>query len=247
MSLTYEERLSDSPYVETITHGWTSNAGSSIRPAEMNWHMVLVRVNGSFRSIVVGPWANAGVASWGEGAEIIWIRFKLGTFMPHMPTRKFLDTELILPEAAGKSFWLKSSAWQLPNYENVDTFIDRLAHDELLVQDPVVRASLQYQLPETPSRTVRHRFLQATGLTQTYIRQIERAQQAEAFLRQGKSILDTVFEAGYFDQPHLTRSLKQFIGYTPAQIVRMSQPACHSVQDDTATLEYDTNVLEKIS
>jgi AraC-like DNA-binding protein len=75
-----------------------------------------------------------------------------------------------------------------------------------------------------PSRTVRHRFLRATGLNASRIRQVKRAQHAQALLRQGVSILDTVDEAGYFDQPHLTRSLKQFIGYTPAQIIRSSQP-----------------------
>jgi AraC-like DNA-binding protein len=38
------------------------------------------------------------------------------------------------------------------------------------------------------------------------------------------SILDTLHQAGYFDQPHLTRSLKYFIGQTPAQIMHHSQP-----------------------
>jgi methylphosphotriester-DNA--protein-cysteine methyltransferase len=59
-------------------------------------------------------------------------------------------------------------------------------------------------------------------LTQGYIRQIERARHALALLQQGASILDTVHNAGYFDQPHLTRSLKHFMGQTPAQIVRMN-------------------------
>jgi methylphosphotriester-DNA--protein-cysteine methyltransferase len=74
------------------------------------------------------------------------------------------------------------------------------------------------------ARTVRHRFLRATGLTQLHIYQAERARRAEALLRQGVSILDTVFEAGYYDQPHLTRSLKRFIGHTPAQLIRFSLP-----------------------
>lgn len=224
MTIIYEERLSDSPYVETITHGRTVSDGFSIRPAEIHWHMVLVRHNGNVQLLVVGPWTKAGVASWGEGAEILWIKFKLGTFMPHLPTTNLRDMETILPEAASKSFWLKSSAWQFPNYENVDTFVDRLVRDNVLVRDPVVNAALQDQLSEMSSRTVRHRFLQATGLTQSHIRQMKRAQQAKTLLQQGVSILDTVHEAGYFDQPHLTRSLKQFIGYTPVQIIRLSQP-----------------------
>jgi AraC-like DNA-binding protein len=223
MTIIYEQRASDSPYIETITRGWTASDGSTIRPAESHWHMVFVRVNGRVLPLVVGSLTTAGIASWGEGAEILWIKFKLGTFMPHLPVRKFLDVETILPNGACDSFWLKSAMWQFPDFENVETFVNRLVREDILVRDPVVNAALQDQLPKVASRTVRHRFLQATGLTQSHIRQMNRAQQAMALLRQGVSILDTVHEAGYFDQPHLTRSLKQFIGYTPAQILHMEK------------------------
>ena len=97
-------------------------------------------------------------------------------------------------------------------------------HDEILCCDPVVNAALGDHLPDMSSRTLRHHFRQSTGLSENYIRQMQRAQQAADLLQQGTSILDTVHEAGYFDQPHLTRALKHFIGYTPAQILRMSQP-----------------------
>jgi hypothetical protein len=186
--------------------------------------MVLVKQQGHIQQLVVGPLTMAGVLPFVEGVELLWIRFKLGIFMPHLPTRDFLNCETPLPGAASRSFYLKGSEWQFPDYENADTFVNRLVRDEVLVCDPVVNAALQDQLPEAASRTVRHRFLQATGLTQTYIRQMKRAEQATALLQQGVSILDTVHELGYFDQPHLTRSLKQFIGYTPGQILRMNTP-----------------------
>ena len=224
MSLIYEERLSDSPYIELITHGRTTGEGVSIRPAECHWHLVLVKYQGKPQAIVTGPLRTSGVVNWIEGLEMVWIKFKLGTFIPHLPTRKLLDVETPLPEAASNSFWLKGSAWQFPNYENADTFVDRLVRADVLVQDTVVSAALQDQLPEMSSRTVRHRFLQTTGLTQNHIRQYERAQEAARLLRQGVPILDAVFELGYFDQPHLTRSLKQFIGHTPAQLARLDNP-----------------------
>jgi AraC-like DNA-binding protein len=246
MSLIYEERSSDSPYVETVIHGWTVGDGSTIRPAETHWHMVFSRHSGRIHPLIVGPLTTAGVASWGEGGEILWLKFKLGTFIPHMPTRSLLDTETLLPGAASNSFWLKGSAWQFPDYENVDTFVDRLVREGLLVSDPVVHAALQDQLPDMSLRTVRHRFLRATGLTQSHIRQVERARQAEALLKQGVSILDTVFEAGYFDQPHLTRALKQWVGYTPAQIVQMSQPeTCQTIQDNAPKMAYHVDVLTR--
>jgi len=37
-------------------------------------------------------------------------------------------------------------------------------------------------------------------------------------------VSDSPYQVGYFDQPHLTKSLKQFIAYTPAQIARLHQP-----------------------
>ena len=224
MSIIYEQRSSDSPYVETITHGWTVSAGSPVRPAESHWHMVMVKQDGSARLLVVGPLTTAGVVSWTEGAELVWIKFKLGAFMPHLPARDCLDAETILPGAADQSFWLKGSAWQYPGPEDVETFVDRLAREQVLVCDPLVKAVLQDHPLEMSPRTVRGRFLRATGLTQSRIRQIERARRAAALLEGGVSILDVVFELGYFDQPHLTRSLKRFVGKTPAQIDSISRP-----------------------
>ena len=63
------------------------------------------------------------------------------------------------------------------------------------------------------------RFVRATGLTYSAFRQTERARHATDLLRSGVPIADVVHDAGYFDQPHLTRSLKRLIGLTPGQIV----------------------------
>ncbi|MEJ2597010.1 MAG: helix-turn-helix domain-containing protein [Anaerolineales bacterium] len=222
MTILYEERPSDSAYIESVMRGRTASDGRTIRPAEAHWHMVLLRLYGKAQLLVVGPWTSSGVITYTAGADLLWIQFKLGTFMPHLPVRDYRDVETTLPGAASQSFWLKGSAWQYPDYENVETFISRLAREDVLVRDPVVDMALQGHLQEgISSRTVRHRFLQATGVTQGQIRQMKRAQRAVTLLEQGIPILDTVFESGYFDQPHLTRSLKRFTGYTPAQITHL--------------------------
>jgi AraC-like DNA-binding protein len=224
MSLIYTERASDSPYVETVINGFTVSDGSTIRPSEIHWHMVFTKVNGVVLPIMTGPLTSSGVASWGGDAEILWLKFKLGTFMPHLPPKQLLNTECVLPEASSQKFWLNGSAWQFPDFENVDIFVNRLVREGTLQFDPVVHAALQDEAQDTPSRTVRHRFLRSTGVTQSHIRQYERAQHAKSLLQQGVSILDTVFEAGYFDQSHLTRSLKQFIGHTPGQRIALASP-----------------------
>jgi AraC-like DNA-binding protein len=166
----------------------------------------------------------AAPVSYTEGDEYLGIRFKLGTFMPYLPPRNLLDGAALVPQATRKTFWLGDSHWQLPDYENVETFVARLVRSGMLVRDPIVGAVLQDRATDMSLRSVRRRFLLATGLTQSTIRQIERARHASALLQQGVSILDTVYQAGYADQPHMTRSLKRFIGQTPAQIVRVSNP-----------------------
>lgn len=220
MSISFEQRASDSPYIESITRGHTLTTDAPVRPAETSWHLVVVRQQGAARVVVVGPWTSAGHTFYTEGAELLWIKFRLGVWMPHLHTRRIRDSETVLPSMQ-RSFQLSGSTWEMPEYDNVETFVDRLARREMLMQDPVVDAVLHGHPQYYSPRTIRHRFLHVTGLTYSHIRQVERAQRAADLLQQGASIPDAMFETGYFDQPHLTRSLKQWIGHTPGQLARM--------------------------
>ena len=49
---------------------------------------------------------------------------------------------------------------------------------------------------------------------------IERARFATQLLREGRPPVDVAHDAGYFDQAHLTRSLRKLIGLTPGAIAR---------------------------
>jgi hypothetical protein len=153
-------------------------------------------------------------------AEWLGIRFKPGAFLPSWPARELVDGGVTLPEAMPASFWLEGSAWQVPDYENADTFVERLCRAGLLLIDPAVPAALRGELKNASLRTVQRRFLQAIGVTRSAARQIERARYAALLLKRGDSIADATYEAGYFDQPHLTRSLKRLIGQTPAELLR---------------------------
>jgi len=160
-----------------------------------------------------------------EGTEWFGVTFQLGVFLPAIPVCDLLDTQAILPLAPRSSFALDGSSFQLPDYENVETFVARLAREQALAVDPLVQAVLAGQSPEMSSRTVRRRFVYATGLPHKTIERIEQANQAVTLLEQGVSLLDAAYQAGYADQPHMTRSLKHFIGQTPAHIARIRKPA----------------------
>ena len=223
MGFSFDERLLDTSFVETIWRTQSEQGGSFMSLAESRWGIVVTKQYGKTILTLRGPESKAMPAPVPENAEFFGIIFKLGTFMPHLPNIKLVDHELHLPEAASKSFYLHGSSWQFPNFENADTFVDRLVREGMVVRDPVVEDALNGYLPEITLRSIQRRFLRATGLTHGAIRKIQRAQKAMALLQQGVSILDTVFEAGYADQPHLTRSLKFLMGQTPAQLIRQTQ------------------------
>jgi AraC-like DNA-binding protein len=224
MIFTFAERPSDSSFVERIWYAQSERAGAFSSLATSHWEMVVARHNGKMTLTVRGPETKATPVYCSVQAEWFGIIFKLGSFMPHLPASDLIDGSVDLPEAASTSFWLHGSVWQFPNYDNADTFVDRLVREGLLVRDPIVDAVLRHQPQALSPRSIQRRFLRATGLTQGSIRQIERARYATTLLQQGLPILDTVVQAGYADQAHLTRSLKYFSGKTPAQIVRKTEP-----------------------
>jgi AraC-like DNA-binding protein len=225
MIFNFEERLSDSPFVEGIWRAQSERTGDFLSIAMSRWEMVVSKYKDKTYLTVRGPETKATALHVSTvGTEFFGIRFKVGTVMPSVPASSLVDADLNLPAASSKSFWLNGSAWQFPSYENADTFVDRLVHQDLLVRDPVVETALQGQLKDLSIRTVRRHFLRTTGLTQNAVHQIERARYATVLLQGGLSILDVIDEAGYYDQPHLTRSLKSFIGQTPTQLRQKNGP-----------------------
>jgi AraC-like DNA-binding protein len=219
-----EDRPSDSPFVDRVWHAQSEHTGDLISIAMSHWEMVVSRYQDKTYMTIRGPETKAtSLPVTVVGTEFFGIRFKVGTVLPYLPASTLVDEDINLPDASTKSFWLNGSAWQFPNYENAETFVAWLAHQDLLARDPVVEGALQGQPRNLSVRTARRHFLRTTGLTQKTIRQIERARYATVLLQEGMSILDVVHAADYFDQPHLTRSLKHFIGKTPTQIMQKNE------------------------
>lgn len=220
MPLYIEDRPSDSPFVERIWHSRSENISTFTSIAVATMELVYWKQDGITQIAVRGPETQASISPVPEDTEFFGIMFRSGTFMPHLPVNRLVDANVVLlPSASSQSFWLKGSAWELPNYENADTFVDWLVRDELLVREPVVDDVLKGFTPFLSVRSVERRFLQATGLTQRTIHQIERARQATILLQQGTPIVETAYQMGYFDHAHLTKSLKHYIGQTPTQIM----------------------------
>ena len=221
MNSLFEGRGSDSPYIEAVWRGRAGSEYAPVCPASSRWHLLFLRQHGRLNVSVEGPLTRATPVTQAEGTEWFGVTFPLGTFLPSVSIKNLLDERAMLPLTANTSFVLAGSSLPLPDYDNVETFVQRLVREDLLVSDEIVKAVLAGRPPQVSLRTVRRRFLLATGLTYKALSQIERARQAAALLSQGLSLFDAAYQAGYADQSHMTRSLKHFIGFTPAHLARI--------------------------
>ena len=225
----FEERGSDSSFVELIWRNRSQNGGPFTSIAVSHWQLVVTRYEGRTTMTVRGPETKASHALAPAGAEHFGVYFQVGTYIPQLPASRFTDGMVDLPQATGNSFWLGGSAWEYPTYENADLFVDRLVRAGLLVRERAVEAVLHGASPDLSVRSLQRRFLHTTGLTFGAVRQIERARRATLLLRAGASISEIAFQAGYSDQPHLTRALKRYVGQTPGQLREAAEPLQLSV------------------
>jgi AraC-like DNA-binding protein len=221
---TFEDRSSDSPFIERVWRAQSDIAGPFLSIAMSHWEMVVTKGFGGTLLTLRGPESKVTSLHCPAGGEWIGIRFPVGTVMPHLPASGLVDESINLPHAGARAFWLHGSAWQFPNFENAETFVARLVRKGLLTRDRVVNDARQRQFDGVSVRSAQRHFVRTTGLTQDTIRQIDRARYATVLLQNGMSTAQVVSDAGYYDQPHLCRSLKRFIGQTPVQIAARAEP-----------------------
>jgi hypothetical protein len=190
--------------------------------ASVNPGIGFARVGGTTTVHLRGPATKASTLSCPRDAEYFGADFRLGAYLPLFPPARLANLEdAVLPTLPDGRILLGGRAWEMPTPQNVDVFIARLGRAGLLVFDPVVEELWHGGAIRTmPERTAQSRFMRAVGLSRRKLEMIERGRHAARLLRAGRAIADVVFDAGYHDQPHLSRSLRQLIGHTPAEVAR---------------------------
>ena len=217
-SLGFEVRHSDAPLIDCVWRCDSADGGDLVSVASSHWHLVVSTTDGRTEVSVHGPETVAVRGPMPPGSSWLGIRFGLGVTLAGAPMDRLVDGNLALPAAAHRSFRWKGTAWQLPNYDHAEGLVVRLEREGLLFPDPLVAATVSGTAVDPSLRTVQRRFQAVTGLTRRAYRQIERARLAAVRLREGATPATVAHELGYADQPHLTRSLRRFLGHTPAQL-----------------------------
>ncbi|MEV0196565.1 helix-turn-helix domain-containing protein [Nonomuraea sp. NPDC050691] len=218
MGLEVESRPSDSPYIERVWRSTSHDVSRMTSIAAAHWDLVFWQHRGQVNVAVLGPESKASQALVPEDATFFGILFSLGTSMPHLPISGLVDGSAEIPDATRESFWLKGSSWRLPDYDNAEAFVRRMVREGVVERDPLVAAALDDASPDVSERTLQRRFVAATGLTRGAIRQIDRARRAAVLIQEGVPIQDVIHRLGYFDQPHLARSLTRYIGRTATRL-----------------------------
>ncbi len=224
MGLETEDRASDSPYVARVWRSHSSGVDRMTSVATSHWELVVWEHRGDMHVAVRGPETTATASEVPDDSASFGITFTHGTSMPHLPMSRLVDADLESPHATRKGFLLRGDEWALPDFDSAEDFVTRLVREGVLVRDPLVGDVVQGEQPLVGTRSVQRRVAASTGLTQGAIRQIERAREAAILLGDGLAALDVVHRLGYYDQPHLARSLSRFVGRTATQLRRPEAP-----------------------
>ncbi|MCZ7413692.1 MULTISPECIES: helix-turn-helix domain-containing protein [unclassified Streptomyces] len=218
MGLEIESRPSELPHIERVWRSRSEGVSRMTSVATSHWELVFWEHQGRAEAAVLGPEAKASRAPVPEDAAFFGISFALGTSMPHVPVSRLVGGNAAIPDVTRRSLWLKGSAWHVPGYDNAEAFVRRMVREGIVDVDPVVPAVLRGACPDVSDRTLQRHFVAATGLTRGAIRQIHRARRAVLLVQEGVPAQQVVHRLGYFDQPHLARSLKRYAGRTATQL-----------------------------
>lgn len=219
--LEFDDRESDSPFVERVWRSRSWTGGPFLSMAEGNIELIVTRLPGFLAVTLRGPVSRGSFIECPPNGEWLAIRFRLGTYLPGIPTAALIDHQDVpLPVTPNGRFWLSDMTWEIPGYDTAESLVARLARAGVIARSHATDAAAEGDVDWMSRRSVQRHFRRVTGMTFSSYQQIQRARLAASLLASGSSVLSATFEAGYFDQAHLTRSVKQLIGITPARLAR---------------------------
>ena len=210
-----------SPLVEAVTHTRYAEAGSALMQPDGCWDIVIFKGAQGTTVLRTGLTTAPVTHEFAAGDEILSIAFKPSSYMSLMPGEDMRDQGVVLEAIGRDRFSLGSDVLEVPTFDTVDSFVQRLIRNGIVEDNRLVASIVSGHPMAMSERTMQRHFLKTTGVTYKTFTQIERAQKALALLQQGRPGADVAFALGYADQPHMIRSVKAIMGLKPSQISRV--------------------------
>ncbi len=184
------------------------------------WHLILSRTRGRLLAGLRGPETRATTAPVPPDTEFLGVRFALGTVLRPHSAASIIDRYAPFPVTDSGRIVIGGEDWEAPTYENVEHFIRRLRDAGLLVRSRLGDEEHVAGHPDAgpTARTLQRRYRAITGLSQTAVTQIDRANAAATMLRDGHDWRRVVETLGYFDQAHLAHALRRYVGRTAREL-----------------------------
>lgn len=215
----FDDRPSESPYIARVWRSWSDDITRVTSIASAHWTLITWWERGRPRVAAHGPERGAVSAPVPPHTHWVAIRLALGTVLARVPPDRIVDTDVEFPDVSRGSVRLFGHTLPLSDwYHSAEEHVHGMVRAGVIVRDPIVTDILRGRSPEVTARTVRRRFLRATGLTPGAVRQIERARDAAVRIQGGAPFARVAYDLGYYDQPHLARSLGRFIGHTGTEL-----------------------------
>jgi hypothetical protein len=231
VTLEFEHRDAD---IEVVDRVWRSRSDAEqtmTSAARTCWHLIVWRKSGILHAGLRGPETKATTAPVPNETEFLGVRFALGTVLRPIPVGTIIDGFAPFPVTESGRIIIGGDYWEAPTYDNVEIFVRRLQRAGLLArarlgdEDHEVRECTD----DSPSvRTLQRRYRAITALSRTAVKQIDRANAAAAMLRDGCDWRVVIDRLDYFDQAHLGRALRRYIGRTAGELRADDQPASMS-------------------
>ncbi|WP_141912708.1 helix-turn-helix domain-containing protein [Micromonospora sp. A202] len=220
MGLRFTTRGSASPWVDTVWTCTSEQVTTMTSVAGVRWGLVFWEQAGLPYAAISGPETRTATAPVPvpEGATFTGIEFAVGTSLRAVPAPALTNGGIALPDTTRRTFRLDGQRWETPFPDDAEALVDRLVRAGVVVRDVLVADVLRGHRPAVSGRTVERRFRAATGLTQGAVRQIERARTAAELLAAGDPATEVVVKLDYFDEPHLARALRSYVGRTVGQL-----------------------------
>jgi hypothetical protein len=235
VKLRFESRRSDSPWVDTVWTCSSEQVTTMTSVAGVHWGLVFWEQDGRAYTSLTGPETRTDTAPVPLGATFTGIEFAVGTSLRSVPTPSLVDGGVVLPDTTRRTFRLGGGRWETPGPDDAEALVERLVRAGVVVRDPLVAEVLRGHRPAISVRTVERRFRAATGLTRGAVYQIDRARTAAELLAAGDSAADVAAKLDYYDEPHLARALRSYVGRTARQLRESAGGAIALDQDQRRT------------
>lgn len=224
MSQIHESRQSDDPYIDTV---WKSKAianGTYLVTPDGSWDLIAAEEpDGSRIAFLAGQVTKPTRLPYRAGNKSVVISFTAGAYLPYLRGAVPADSFIMLPVENNTHFKLADHTFVLPTYDNAEELVMQMVSLGVLKNDAIVEHILHGAPKAASKRSVQRHFKTTTGITHKKLADIHRAQQAVRLLKKGKDPATTASDTGYYDQPHLTKSLKHLMDSSPTAVDDINQ------------------------